>query len=265
MHFFIDKNNIVKSFHIEIWDSQALGNQLVKKIKSYSGKKLDAFLKFVLKEKLFLKLRILYMMGNDETIYFWASSACLGSESANQLVQATKAFDIKNSKYAMIKLKIKGQDDKIVPVLEEDVLASVYQKFNYPSKEFVIELSLKDAKDISVVFNISRNRQHMIRNVVKGMEDKGFMQMQLKGVKFVGINKNQTLEILEDKLISKFSKKDLEQYLVLIPTITKNKNEIKELDKTIEKINKLIENKTEEPANKNKKENKSLFSKLFKK
>jgi len=265
MHFFVDKNNIVKSFHIEMWDSQSLGTELVKKINSYSGKRLNAFLKFVLKEELFLKLRILYMMGNDETVYFWASSACLGSESANQLVQATKAFDIKNSKYAILKLKMKEQDDKIVPVLIEDILASVYQKFNHPSKEFVIEMSSKDAKDISISFNVSRNRQHIIRNIMKGMEDRGFMQMQLKGVKFVGINKNQTLEIVEDKFINKFSRKDIEKYLALIPTITKDEKENKELDKTIERIKKLTEKKTEEPSNKNKKENKGFFSKIFKK
>lgn len=246
MHFFIDENEKVKGFHIESWDRQVLGDQLVEKINSYQGKKLNDFLSFILKEKLFLKLGIFYMMGNNETVFFWASSACLGSESMNQLIQATKAFDVKNSKYAIIKLRIKGQDDKVLQVIVEDNLSSVYKKFNYPSKEFLIEMDTKDAKEISTAFNVSRNRRHMIRVSMKGLENKRFIHMELKGVKFVGINKDQTLEIMDVDVINKFSKKDSEKYLSLAPTITEDKDEIKEIVETIERIMDLTENKTED-------------------
>lgn len=243
MHFRVDKKNKVGGMHIEHWDQSALGPAMTKKVDSYEGKSLDEFLKFVLKNKLFLKLQIFYMLKDRGAVYFWASSACFDVENANQFLQVTQQLGLQDCKYTEIHLKIKGQKNPIIPVLVEDVLAAVYQKCKYPIEVIELEMTPKDIKDISIDFNVARNKQHIIRNRVKmgGNEDKGlFMNMALKGLKFVGIGRDNSLEIFDSKKIQKFSKKDLEKYVTLVPTTISDEQDKAEYEQVLAKIQKII-------------------------
>lgn len=240
MHFFIDKDNRVSRFHMEAWDSLSLGSELVNKINDYNGKKFDTFLKFVLEKRLFLRLRVLFMMGNNKTVYFWAISSCNELGQVKEFIRATKEIVVKNSRFAEIHLKMKGKDDKIIPILVEDILSSVYTKFGYPREVITLEMTPKDAIETAIEFNISRNRQYILRSLVRGIKGKFGIQ-HLKGIKFVGIKKNQVMEILEDEFIANLSKKDVNKYLALIPTMANTEKEKIELSITLNKIKNIIE------------------------
>ena len=284
MHFTVDSKNKVSGMHIEMWDEIALGPVMAKKMNSYAGKSLQDFLKFVLKQKLFLKLQMFYMMKGQHAIYFWASSACLGQENANTLMRTTKSLGLKNCKYAEIHLKIKGKENPFVPVLVEDVLAAVYQQCGYDAEVIELEMSAKDIKDISIAFNVARNKQHIIRNRMKvGGVDKGmFMNMNLKGLRFVGIDKNNSLEILDDKVLAKFSKKDAEKYVAIVSTQISDEKDKEEFERVLARVQKVApasadapgtagkpakkEAKKKETKEKQEKEGKKgFFSRFFKK
>jgi hypothetical protein len=240
---------------------------LIDKINSYTGKKLNEFLEFVVKERLFLKLQILYMMGNGETVCFWASSACLGTNGADELAETLKIAGMKDVKYAVIRLKMKDNEKNVlIPVLIEEILAATCRKAGRPSENFVIEMNMKDAMAAAIEFNVSRNRKYMVRNLTKIVEvSETFMEMQIKGVKFVGICKNWALEILDDDFVKNCSKKDIEKYGAIIPTIARDEKERKETDEIIGRLKGLSENESEH-AGKKKEEASFLrhFSKIFK-
>ncbi|MFC1754359.1 hypothetical protein ACFL96_13370 [Thermoproteota archaeon] len=260
MHFTIDKDNNVGGFHIEMWDSQALGPELVKKIESHKGKKLDVFLKFALKQRLFQKLRIMYMMSPGKSVYFWASAACLGKESLDQLMYTMKAFKLNDGKYAEILLKPKGTGSN--SVLVEDALAIVYQKLKLPYETIELEMKPDEARDISIDFNVSRNRQNLIRVLTKREKDNNvYMNMSLKGVKFIAIKSNGALDIYTADQARKLSKEEIEKYAAFIPTVASNDEEKKEIDEVFEQVTKNRKGTVTEQKTKKK----GFFSKVFKK
>lgn len=243
MHFFVDKDNKVGGMHIEMWDSNSLGPKLEAEVESYKGKKLNEFLKFVLKKRIFMHLRILYFMRPGEGgVWFWASPAWQGKESVDTLIHSAKAMNIGGAKYGIFNIKIKGQkkkDEGFNAVLFEDALAFAYSQLGFGSEKIDIELTGEEARDISIDFNVSRNSAHMIRNAVNFGGKEQLMNMQLKGARIVGVKSKGSMEIFKPEELKKLSKKELEGYSTFSATKTEDPKETKEIDKIFERIKKL--------------------------
>ena len=102
------------------------------------------------------------MMGAGKFVYFWTCPAPYGKENYDQLEEVTTTMTPKDAKYAMIHLNTKHNQSTITSVLVEDALASVYKKHGLGSEIINIDVTGKEAKDISTDFNISRNSQNSI-------------------------------------------------------------------------------------------------------
>ncbi|MCG2809289.1 MAG: hypothetical protein L6275_03020, partial [Candidatus Portnoybacteria bacterium] len=110
MHFKTKKNNIISEFHIERWDAKALGKELINKINSYKGKPYEEFILFALKNRLFFKLRMLFYLTKEKTIYFWGCGIAHRSEDEKPM-KMLAGLGISKDKLKYAKFYLKGQNE----------------------------------------------------------------------------------------------------------------------------------------------------------
>jgi hypothetical protein len=221
MHFNIDSNNKIISFHIERLEEPFIGKKLVNKINSYNGKKLEDFLKFALKERLFFKVPILNVYGKT-MLTLWAIPAREGEDGVNNMIKTISSFGVKNFAYAEIHLNAKGS----TLVLMEKYLGVAYKRLGFPVE--IIELSMppKDVKEIAKDFNIARNSHNAVYILVPG---KGYAIMNFKGVMFM-CSGEKGLEIFNKKELLSLPKSRLLKFNSCSFTIPSTEDEKKDID-----------------------------------
>jgi hypothetical protein len=255
MHFNIDTNNKIIRFHIERLEESILGEKLTKKINLYNGKKFEEFLKFALKERLFLKVPILNVYGK-KTLTLWAIAAREGKAGIDNMIKTVSSFDLKNFVFAEIRLNVKGT----TLVLLETNLSVAYRKLGFLPQVIELHMPLKDAKAIAIDFNIARNSRNMIRVLVPG---RGYAEMELKGIMFVGSGLDGFV-ILNKKEITSLPQNKLSNFASISftnPSTDEEKEEVENIVKDI--IKKINLDKAQNENMEKKPEKKGFFSRLL--
>ncbi|MEI6039731.1 MAG: hypothetical protein WCP93_00005 [Candidatus Berkelbacteria bacterium] len=233
MHFTIDSNNIIKNFHIEKWDSLALGQPLVKEIEKYTGKKDDEFILFALKKYLFLKLRMLFSMGPEGTVMFWGEYAPIYGDNEDR----DRMFDIMLSnsdiaKYAIFHLKTK--DQKYTSVFYESEMVKRFTDVNCKAKYFEYELTDAEIAEINRTFIISRNNVNCIFILMDPKDKEGkLIRINLEGSAFVAMSAlSGELEILTEDEVENITAEKFAKYSTVMAA-TSHKKEVEDKNKTL--------------------------------
>jgi hypothetical protein len=205
-------------------------------------------LKFVFKEKLFLKIQILYGIlhgaRDNVSLYFWAVPAYQGIDGANNFCESMRAMKINNVKYAKVFLTTEDKNEPRIPVLVEKGMAWACKKQGFPAEVIELELPKESLNEIAATFNIARNNEHNITVALKKEDihkEKGlFAILSFKGVMFTCINKSDfSIEIVNSERIEKLSKADLQKYAVILATATDDKVEQARVNQIMVRIKKL--------------------------
>jgi len=220
MHFKINKDNIITEFHIEKWDKKVLGRKLTDKINSYKGKHYKDFILFTLKNRLFLKLRILYLMREKTCIYFWGCSAVHANKDRQAIEMMVRwGVDKKELQYA--KFYLEGQNESnFISVLYENVLRSVMGRAGYEPKRMIFKLDGEEIKDITLNFNIARNSWNIINMLTKYDPDNyrkdEVLITQIKKLAFIAVDaETGELRILKEREVEKIDKDSLLRYSIV--------------------------------------------------
>lgn len=218
MNFIVNEKNKVSKIHMELWDKQLLEKTLTAKIKAYRNKDYKEFLKFLLKQKTFLKTRILWMGMPNRVVWLWSAPAVYGGTVYEQTVKGISALKLSNGFFAEIRLKT----EKGSFILFEALLAAAFNKLNMPRHIIELDFSEKQAFDIVKDFNITRNLQSF---VLFG-SGKKIVKANLKGPCFVGFNKKDYLEALTFKDIKALTKTKLKNYTRLMALASEDKEDM---------------------------------------
>ncbi len=227
MHFKIDDKGIVTYIHTERWDRLALGPDLEERIEKYTGEDYRDLIYFILCEKLFLKLQILYSMstGDRETICYWFT-APIYNDDENDIkknLNIMTGFDslINQTKFADIHLE--SNDVSLIVTLKEMRLARLLNEYGCTSKLVRILTDIKTSKDIAFSFNIARNAENAIFFAGDNIQDLGPDKV-MPGIlpyPMFAARSNQTgeIQILSEADIEKMSDEQiLEKYSSIFPT-----------------------------------------------
>ena len=237
MHFIIDTDNNIENFHIEQWDSRALGQTLITEIETYVGKNYEKFILLVLKKKLFLKLRILYSMGEESIVFLWESSPLYGNSDDNRTFELLLLNPQK--KYARFYLKAK--EHHLTNVFYEARTSKHFVNANRESKDLTFELPDAELIEISNAFNISRNNDNCI--YILDERERGterLLRGSFAGTRFVVIDKTSgELKILTKNEVENITPEKLTEYAGLISTVPHDQGEADEMEITLEKIKKM--------------------------
>jgi len=221
MHIRINTDNIVTEIHIEKLEEPFLGDKLVKKTNSFVKKKFEDLLKFILKERFFLKVPILNVYGK-RTVTLWAIAAREGKEGIENMIKTISSFRVKNFAYAEIHLNAKES----ILVLREQSLATAYKCLGFPAEIIELHMPSKDVKEIAKDFNIARNSHNGVFLLVPG---KGYIIMDFKGVMFV-CSGEKGLEIFNKKELLSLPKNELLKFSSCYFTIPSTEYEKKDID-----------------------------------
>ena len=244
MHFKINEQNLITKFHIEIWDSKGLGEELVTKIENYKNKNYEEFVLFALKNRLFLKLRALFLLDKSESIYFWSCAPIYGESEKEGIKMLLRLDPERNVKIKYAKFYLKGPESiqpQMVSVFYEAGLRQLLEEVDYKSKDFIFELSEDEIKEISLGFNISRNNINGVYILMKKNGDEEELMSGIsKEIMFTGLTeKTNELEILTENFVTKISPTDAKKYIGLLPTYTNNKDKQNELIELLKKMKKM--------------------------
>lgn len=244
MHFKINnKTNTISQFHIEQWDKESLGEAYCKKIESYVGSTEETFISFAVKERLFLKIRILFSSIDEGAgvTYFWNIPSIYGENHNSKLRFLTQA---KNSEtwlsYARFLWRVSGSDtnDVVYPAyISYDVnLAYVFEP-NCKTRDFVISATPEEIEKLSSEFSIARNGENCC--YVAHMKDGGSMEVgrfPFHELAYTAVEKDGGLKVFYGESAKHILEEDFSQYLAFQVTNPENEKELAERDEIIQKI-----------------------------
>jgi hypothetical protein len=231
MHFMVNKKNKVSKIHMELWDKQLLGKALIAKIKGYKNKEYKQFLKFLLKQKTFLRTRILWMGMPDRVVWLWSAPAVYGKPAYDQTIKGVSALKLSNGFFAEMRLKTK----KGLFIMFEALLAAAFSKLKMPRHVIELDFTEKQAFDIVKDFNITRNLQSFLLFY----SNKKILKANFKGPCFVGFNKNECLEPLTAKELKALTKTKLKKYKKFMALASEDKEDAEKSKKILKGLKKF--------------------------
>ena len=234
MHFRITKDNLISEFHIEKWDSNSLGQEIIEEIQKYKNRNYEEFILFALKNKLFLKLRMLFLLGKPESIYFWSCAPIYGEDEKSGIKLLLNLDPERNISFKYAKFYLRGSESiqpRLVSVLYEAGLRQLLEEATYGPRDFIFELDEDEIKEISFNFNISRNNTNGIYTLAgKKSNNEQLMSIISRETMFTCLTeKTNELEILTEDFVKTLSSTDVKRYLAFLPTYTDDKDVQKEL------------------------------------
>ncbi len=231
MHFIVNYKNRVSKIWLEDWDKQLLGKKLVSEIEGYKNKGYDKFIEFLLKRKIFLSTRILWMGMPDRIVWLWSAPAVYGKPAYDQTIKGVSELKLSNGFFAEIRLKT----DKGFFIVFEALLAAAFIKLGMQRHIIELDFAEKEAFGIAKDFSITRNLQ----SFVLFHSGKKILKLNLKGPCFVGFNINDCLEPLTAKEIKAMTKDKLKKYKRFMALASENKKDMDESKKILEELKKF--------------------------
>jgi hypothetical protein len=190
---------------------------MIDKINFYHGKNYKEFILFALKNKLFLKLRILYLMGENINIYFWECSA-MRADKDRIAIETMVGWKLGKNELKYAKFYLRGKNEpNFISLFYENILHSVIGGAGYEPKRMMFELDEEQIKDITLDFNIARNSENIVCMLTKYDPDdyKGeeAIVAQIKKLAFIAVDaKTGSLKILEEKEVEDITADNLFRY-----------------------------------------------------
>ncbi|MFA5175504.1 MAG: hypothetical protein WC430_03780 [Patescibacteria group bacterium] len=244
MHFKITTDNLISDFHIEDWDSKSLGQEMIKMIQNYKNKNYEEFIIFALKNRLFLKLRSLFLLNKEESIYFWNCAPIYGETEKEGLKMLLRLDPERKQNIKYAKFYLTGSQEiesKMISVFYENGVSQLLGDAGYQAKEIMFEIDENEIKEISLDFNISRNNINGVYILVKKDGDnEELMGGTSSKIMFVGLKEETNeLDILTEDYVKNISSGEMKKYIGFIPTYTNDEKKQNELIEILTKIKKM--------------------------
>ncbi len=158
MHFIVGEDERVHDFHIEMWD-RAMAANLIPQIEEFRGKLWQDFMRWMLENRIFLKIMMIFGFFPTETVYFWSVP------DENMVEDMVASFTRPAPKPIVIAeiLLIQAGSTLELRILDEN-LSRVATLCHMKQVRFKLEVM--DAASIATTFY--RNRKGILNNIPLG-------------------------------------------------------------------------------------------------